>query len=227
MTFVGPTPKNLAEFGDKTSARQLAIAAGVPVVPGTEGPAETYADAQAFIEEYGLPIIIKAAHGGGGRGMRVVKEMSDLRENFDRAQSEALAAFGDGTVFIERFVKTPRHIEVQIIGDGKGNVLHFFERDCSVQRRHQKVVEVAPAPHLGDLRQVLLDDAVRLTSLSNYRNAGTVEFLVDPDGNHYFIEVNPRVQVEHTVTEETTGIDIVQTQILIAGGATLEELGIE
>jgi pyruvate carboxylase len=228
IRFVGPSPSVIELLGDKTRARELAIAAGVPVVPGSEGPVSELAEAVAFVEAHGLPSIIKATMGGGGRGMRVVRERGELGEAFERAQSEALSAFGDGTVFIERYVERPRHIEVQILADAGGEVIHLFERDCSVQRRHQKVVEVAPAVHLDDeLREALTRDAVTLARHTGYRNAGTVEFLVDGEGRHYFIEVNPRIQVEHTVTEQVTLIDLVQAQIRIAGGATLAELGLQ
>jgi pyruvate carboxylase len=179
----------------------IAIKVGVPVVPGTPGPVQTHKDGDAFIQEYGFPVIIKAAMGGGGRGMRVVREQSDFKTAFERAVSEAKAAFGDGTVFIERFLERPRHIEVQILADAIGNTIHLFERDCSVQRRHQKVVEVAPATHLPeDVRQAILADAIKLAKSVGYRNAGTAEFLVDQMGRHYFIEINPRIQVEHTIT---------------------------
>jgi len=199
----------------------------VPVVPGTNFPIKRVEEAAEFCQQYGFPIIIKAAFGGGGRGMRVVTQASELEENFQRATSEALAAFGDGSVFIERFIQRPRHIEVQILGDEHGNVVHLFERDCSVQRRHQKVVEIAPAPNLSEkVRDNLLSDAVRLCSHVGYQNAGTVEFLLDEDGRHYFIEVNARLQVEHTVTEEVTGVDLVQSQIKIAEGASLASLGL-
>lgn len=228
IVFVGPSAEQLTMFGDKTEARALAIRCGVPVVPGTDGEVTTYEDAKKFIDGgVGYPVIIKAAHGGGGRGMRVVNTASELKENFERASSEALAAFGNGAVFIERFVTRPRHIEVQILGDGTGDVVHLWDRDCSVQRRHQKVIEVAPAMLLPEAtRQAMLSDAVKLCSYAKYKNAGTVEFLVDQQGRHYFIEVNPRVQVEHTVTEEVTGIDIVQCQLRIASGAKLAELGL-
>ena len=228
IVFVGPTPEQLAMFGDKTAARVLAIANNVPVVPGTDTFITSFEDAKTFIDSgVGYPIIIKAAHGGGGRGMRVVKEEKELQEAFTLATSEAKAAFGDGSVFLERYVYKPRHIEVQIIGDGTGNVVHLWDRDCSVQRRHQKVIETAPAIGLPPAtREAILADSKRLMSAAKYKNAGTVEFLVDKEGRHYFIEVNPRVQVEHTVTEQVTGIDIVQTQIKIAAGATLKSLGI-
>ena len=195
ITFVGPTVENLNTFSDKTSARNAAIAAGVPVVPGSDA-LRTAADVNAFVDEIGLPVIIKAAMGGGGKGMRVVRNREDLIPFFESASSEALASFGDGSVFIERFVEKPRHIEVQIIGDGEGNVIHLWERDCSIQRRHQKVIEMAPAWSLPDeLRAELHDYAVKLTSAAKYKNAGTVEFLVDNENRPYFIEVNPRIQV--------------------------------
>jgi len=227
ITFVGPTVENLNTFADKTSARDAAIKAGVPVVPGTAGAVTKAEDALAFVKESGLPVIIKAAMGGGGKGMRVVRREEDLVPFFESATSEAKASFGDGSVFIERFVDRPRHIEVQIIGDGQGGVVHLWERDCSVQRRHQKVIEMAPAWTLPmDLRKTLHEDAKRLTAAAKYKNAGTVEFLVDAEGRHYFIEVNPRIQVEHTVTEEVTGIDLVQAQLRIASGASLEDVGL-
>ncbi|KAG9312900.1 pyruvate carboxylase [Chiua virens] len=227
IAFVGPTPDVIDGLGDKTKARTLAMKVGVPVVPGTPGPVGSYIEGESFIKEYGFPVIIKAAMGGGGRGMRVVREQSDFQSAFERAVSEAKSAFGDGTVFIERFLERPRHIEVQILADALGNTIHLFERDCSVQRRHQKVVEVAPATHLPDeVRQAILDDAIKLAKSVSYRNAGTAEFLVDQQGRHYFIEINPRIQVEHTITEEITGIDIVAAQIQIAAGATLPQLGL-
>ncbi|MCJ1240618.1 pyruvate carboxylase [Varicellaria rhodocarpa] len=227
IVFVGPTADTIDSLGDKVSARRLAIKAHVPVVPGTEGPVEKFEDVKAFTDEYGFPIIIKAAFGGGGRGMRVVRKQEDLQDSFERATSEAKSAFGNGTVFVERFLDHPKHIEVQLLGDNHGNVVHLFERDCSVQRRHQKVVELAPAKDLPeDVRDSLLNDAVKLAKSVNYRNAGTAEFLVDQQNRYYFIEINPRIQVEHTITEEITGIDIVSAQIQIAAGATLEQLGL-
>lgn len=227
IAFVGPTPEVLETFGDKTAARKIAAAAGIPTVPGTEEPVRTYEEARAFTETFGFPVMVKAAMGGGGRGMRVVRKAEELEEAFGRASSEALAAFGDGTLFLERFLEHPRHIEVQILADARGDVLHLYERDCSVQRRHQKVVEMAPAQKLDPaVREAICADAVKLAETVGYRNAGTVEFLVDSDGRHYFIEVNPRIQVEHTVTEQVTLIDLVQAQIRIAGGATFDELGL-
>ncbi|KAJ7065920.1 pyruvate carboxylase [Mycena belliarum] len=228
IAFIGPSPEVIDGLGDKTKARTLAMKVGVPVVPGTPGAVASYTDGDAFIKEYGFPVIIKAAMGGGGRGMRVVREQSDFKDAFERATSEAKSAFGDGTVFIERFLERPRHIEVQLLADAVGNTIHLFERDCSVQRRHQKVVEVAPATHLPEeVRQAILADAIKLAKSVGYRNAGTAEFLVDQMGRHYFIEINPRIQVEHTITaEEITGIDIVAAQIQIAAGATLPQLGL-
>ena len=227
IIFVGPTPETIDSLGDKVSARTLAIKCNVPVVPGTEGPVGKFEDVKSFTDEHGFPIIIKAAFGGGGRGMRVVREQATLKDSFERATSEAKSAFGNGTVFVERFLDRPKHIEVQLLGDSTGNVVHLYERDCSVQRRHQKVVELAPAKDLPtDVRDKILSDAVRLAKSVNYRNAGTAEFLVDQQNRHYFIEINPRIQVEHTITEEITGIDIVAAQIQIAAGATLQQLGL-
>ncbi|SPN96835.1 probable PYC2 Pyruvate carboxylase 2 [Cephalotrichum gorgonifer] len=227
LVFVGPAPEVITALGDKVSARTLAIAANVPVVPGTEGAVEKFEDVKSFTDQYGFPIIIKAAYGGGGRGMRVVREEAELKEAFERATSEARSAFGNGTVFVERFLDKPKHIEVQLLGDNYGNIIHLYERDCSVQRRHQKVVEIAPAKDLpADVRDAILSDAVRLAKSVNYRNAGTAEFLVDQQNRYYFIEINPRIQVEHTITEEITGIDIVAAQIQIAAGATLQQLGL-
>ncbi|XP_031784237.1 pyruvate carboxylase, mitochondrial isoform X3 [Nasonia vitripennis] len=226
IRFIGPKPSVVQQMGDKVAARKAAIESGVPIVPGTDGPVTTSDEAMEFCTKYGLPVIFKAAYGGGGRGMRVVKQMEEVREMFDRASSEAKAAFGDGAMFIEKFIERPRHIEVQLLGDHAGNVVHLYERDCSVQRRHQKVVEIAPAPTLNPtVRDKMTEHAIRLAKHVGYGNAGTVEFLVDETGNFYFIEVNARLQVEHTVTEEITGIDLVQSQIRIAEGITLPELG--
>ena len=227
IIFVGPTPETINALGDKVSARTLAIKTGVPVVPGTEGPVEKFEEVKEFTDKYGFPIIIKAAFGGGGRGMRVVREQATLKDSFERATSEAKSAFGNGTVFVERFLDKPKHIEVQLLGDNHGNVVHLYERDCSVQRRHQKVVELAPAKDLPrETRDAILADAVKLARSVSYRNAGTAEFLVDQQNRYYFIEINPRIQVEHTITEEITGIDIVAAQIQIAAGASLEQLGL-
>lgn len=227
IAWIGPSYKTIDAVGDKVSARTLAINNNVPVVPGTPGPIDNVEEAQKFVEEYGYPVIIKAAFGGGGRGMRVVREGDDIADAFNRATSEAKTAFGNGTCFIERFLGRPKHIEVQLLADGYGNVIHLFERDCSVQRRHQKVVEIAPAKNLPkSVRDAILTDAVKLAKSSNYKNAGTAEFLVDEQNRHYFIEINPRIQVEHTITEEITGVDIVAAQIQIAAGASLQQLGL-
>ncbi len=227
LIFVGPTYQTIEALGDKVSARTLAMKCDVPVVPGTPGPVERFEEVKAFTDEYGFPIIIKAAFGGGGRGMRVVQAQETLKDSFERATSEAKSAFGNGTVFVERFLDKPKHIEVQLLGDNHSNVVHLYERDCSVQRRHQKVVELAPAKQLPrETRDAILGDAVKLASSVNYRNAGTAEFLVDQQNRYYFIEINPRIQVEHTITEEITGIDIVAAQLQIAAGATLEQLGL-
>ncbi|XP_063364883.1 pyruvate carboxylase, mitochondrial [Cydia amplana] len=227
MRFIGPHPSVVQRMGDKVAARKAAIEAKVPIVPGTDGPITTKEEAVDFCKKHGLPVIFKAAFGGGGRGMRVVRDMNEVESAFERASSEALGAFGNGSMFIERFIERPRHIEVQLLGDKAGNVVHLYERDCSVQRRHQKVVEVAPAPGLDpEVRKKMTDCAVHLAKHVGYENAGTVEFLLDSKGNFYFIEVNARLQVEHTITEEVTSIDLVQSQIRVAEGMTLPELGL-
>jgi len=197
VKFVGPTVDNLNTFGDKTSAKELAIKANVPIITGSDSTFSTPSEAKEWIEDPNnpitYPVIVKAAMGGGGRGIRIVPTADDLESMFRLASNEALNAFGDGRCFVEKYVDQPRHIEVQCLGDGTGNVIHLFDRDCSVQRRHQKVIETAPATGLSrETRQKIFDDAVRMLSLNKYRNAGTVEFLVDKDGNHYFMEVNPR-----------------------------------
>lgn len=221
IVFIGPKSKHLDMFGDKVKARTQAQIANIPVIPGSDGPVENVKDVIEFGKQYGFPIIIKASLGGGGRGMRIVKSLEEVEQAYDRAKSEAKAAFGNDEVYVERFIENPKHIEVQIIGDEHGNIVHLFERDCSVQRRHQKVVEVAPCVSISeDLRGRICDAAVSLMKNVDYLNAGTVEFLVAND-EFYFIEVNPRVQVEHTITEMITGIDIVQSQILVAEGHSL------
>ena len=228
IAFVGPPPAALALFGDKVRARALAQAHGVPVVPGGDGAAESAAVAEAVASKLGYPVMLKAAAGGGGRGMRRVDSATAMADAFTRCQSEAEAAFGDGALFVEKLIARPRHVEVQILADAHGNTVHLHERDCSVQLRNQKVVETAPAPSLNDgLRQRILDDAVKLASAAGYVNAGTVEFLVVPEEDaYYFIECNPRIQVEHTVTEQVTGIDLVEAQFRIAAGASLADLGL-
>ncbi|WNS77038.1 pyruvate carboxylase [Bacillus sp. DTU_2020_1000418_1_SI_GHA_SEK_038] len=221
IIFIGPKSRHLDMFGDKVKARTQAQLAEIPVIPGSDGPINGLEEVVSFGKNYGFPIIIKASLGGGGRGMRIVNNLEEVKESFERAKSEAKAAFGNDEVYVEKFIDKPKHIEVQIIGDKHGNIVHLYERDCSVQRRHQKVVEVAPCVSLSPkLRDEICEAAVRLMKKVDYINAGTVEFLVSGD-EFYFIEVNPRVQVEHTITEMVTGIDIVQTQILVAEGHPL------
>ena len=225
IIFVGPPEEVLHKLGDKTEARTIAQQAGVPVLGGSEHALQDAAEGKRVAAELGYPIILKAAKGGGGRGMRIVRQESDFDAAFESAQRESLTAFGSPDVFVEKFIAQARHIEVQLLGDKHGNLVHLFERDCSVQRRHQKVVEIAPAPNLDSkLRSELCEAALAIGRQVNYENAGTVEFLVDNEtGKFYFIEVNPRIQVEHTVTEEVTGVDIVKAQILIAQGASLSD----
>ena len=221
IKFIGPHIEHLDMFGDKVKARTTAINAKLPVIPGTDGPIENFEAAKAFAQEAGFPLMIKATSGGGGKGMRIVREEGELEDAFHRAKSEAEKSFGNSEVYIEKYIDNPKHIEVQIIGDEYGNIVHLYERDCSVQRRHQKVVEVAPSVGLSkELRERICDAALQLMNNIRYVNAGTVEFLVSGD-EFFFIEVNPRVQVEHTITEMITGIDIVKTQILVADGANL------
>lgn len=224
IVFIGPDEEHLIMFGDKVEARKQAIKAGLPVIPGTEEPVNSLQDVLLFAKQYGYPFIIKAASGGGGRGMRIVRSREEVEEAFRRARSEAKASFGNEAVYLEKYIERPKHIEVQILGDKHGNIVHLYERDCSVQRRYQKLVEVAPSVSISQsLREQICEAAVKLMKSVNYVNAGTVEFLVGQDGQFYFIEVNPRIQVEHTITELVTGIDIVQSQILIAQGYNLHE----
>ena len=227
VTFIGPPAEAIRLMGSKRLSKIAMQEAGVPCVPGYQGEDQSDATLIKEAEAVGLPLMIKASAGGGGRGMRVVTETDQIAAQLKSARQEAKSSFGNDELILERAVINPRHVEIQVFGDHHGNVIHLGERDCSVQRRHQKVVELAPAAYLDDdLRKRLHDDAVALAKHINYRNAGTVEFMVDKEGRHYFLEVNPRIQVEHTVTEEVTGIDLVQSQILIAGGATLSEIGI-
>lgn len=224
IIFVGPRPEHLTVFGDKAAAREAAINANIPVIPGSGGPVSSVNDVKEFGTTHGYPIIIKAVLGGGGRGMRIVRSAQGVEEAYARATSEAKQTFGKEDVYVEKYLDHPRHIEVQIMADQSGDMVHLYERDCSVQRRHQKVVEVAPSRGLGEkLRYEICDAAICLMKSVNYLNAGTVEFLVTASGDFYFIEVNPRVQVEHTITELVTGIDIVSSQILIAEGYGLHE----
>jgi acetyl/propionyl-CoA carboxylase alpha subunit/acetyl-CoA carboxylase carboxyltransferase component len=227
LRFIGPSPKSLKLFGDKVEARAFAEAEGVPVIPGAPKLASSD-DAKAKAKAVGYPVMLKASAGGGGRGMRAITKPEEMDDAFVRCQGEAEAAFGDRALFLEKIVPRPRHIEVQVLGDGQGNVVHLFERDCSVQLRNQKVVEVAPAPNLDDgLRQRILADAVKLARAAKYENAGTVEFLVNPEtGQHFFIECNPRIQVEHTITEQVMRFDLVEAQFRIAAGASLGSLGL-
>ena len=224
IVFIGPTAQMQRALGDKVAARKVAKAAGVATVPGTEEPILHEEEALIFAKNFGYPIIVKAAAGGGGRGMRVANDKKELLEGLQSASSEAKASFGDASVFLERYLKNPKHIEVQVLGDSYGNLVHFYERDCSIQRRHQKVVEFAPSLALpGATRKALCDDALKIAGQVGYRNAGTVEFLMDEEGHYYFIEMNPRIQVEHTVTEMITGRNLVQAQILIAEGKRLSD----
>ncbi|MDO4680621.1 MAG: pyruvate carboxylase [Aerococcus sp.] len=226
LVFIGPKTDTLDTFGDKIHAKLAADHAGIPSVPGTDGAVHSVEEVRAFAHEAGYPIIVKAALGGGGRGMRIVRNDDELAESYQTAVSEATAAFGSGAMYAEKYIENPKHIEVQILGDQQGNVRHLWERDCSVQRRHQKVIEMAPSVGLDhDLRLKICQAATDMMTKIGYENAGTVEFLVSGD-DFYFIEVNPRVQVEHTISEEITGVDIVQAQIQIAAGMTLDEIGV-
>ncbi len=222
IEFIGPTAEMMDRLGDKIKSKLVAQSVGVPIIPGVEKAIASESEAVEFAEKCGYPIMLKAAAGGGGRGMRIVRSREELLPNFRAARSEAAKAFGIDDIFIEKYLENPKHIEVQILGDKYGNVVHLFERDCSIQRRHQKVIEFTPALCLTDeQRKAITDDAIKIAKAVDYRSAGTVEFLLDKDGNHYFIEMNPRVQVEHTITEIVTGVDIVQSQILIAEGYDL------
>ena len=222
ITFIGPKPDHISRMGDKSAAKETMREAGVPVVPGSEGAIETVEEAARIGEEFGYPILIKASAGGGGKGMRVVADADALERAFNGARNEAVAAFGDGTVYIEKFVEDPRHIEIQVMCDAHGNRMHLFERECSIQRRHQKLIEEAPSPVLDDdLRRRMGEAAVAGCAHVDYLGAGTIEFLVDKDRNFYFMEMNTRIQVEHPVTEESLGIDLIKEQIAIAAGETL------
>jgi len=229
IVFIGPTYKMMDKLGDKIKSKLVAHKVNVPTIPGVDKAIKSEKQALEFARQCGYPIILKASAGGGGRGMRVVRREEDLLKEFQTAKNEAKKAFGIDDIFIEKYIENPKHIEVQILGDQYGNVVHLFERDCSIQRRHQKVIEFTPALCLtAEQRQAICNDAVKIAKSVGYRSAGTVEFLLDNQGQHYFIEMNPRIQVEHTVTEMVTGIDIVQSQILIAEGYPLAspEIGI-
>lgn len=222
IDFIGPSPESMAKLGDKNAARELAKKANVPVVPGSDGLIQNVDEAMRFAHEVGFPVLIKAVAGGGGRGMRVAANDLALKTALQQAQQEAEAAFGNGEVYLEKYVEQPRHVEVQILADHHGNVVHLWERDCSVQRRHQKLIEESPSTSIDQkTRDAICESACRLIKNADYTNAATVEFIVDKDGNYYFIEVNARIQVEHPVTELITGIDLIKQQILIAGGEPL------
>ncbi|MBI82098.1 MAG: acetyl-CoA carboxylase biotin carboxylase subunit [Planctomycetaceae bacterium] len=222
IDFIGPTPDAMSLLGDKNQARKLARDAKVPVVPGSEGLVDTESQAVQVAEEIGYPVLIKATAGGGGKGMRVAANNLVLKSAFQAAKAEAEAAFGNAGVYLEKFIERPRHVEVQILADQHGNVVHLWERDCSTQRRHQKLIEESPAPNLPDhIRQDMCKAAVRLIKKANYSNAGTVEFILDQENRFYFIEVNARIQVEHPVSEMVTGIDLIKSQIAIASGEKL------
>jgi acetyl-CoA carboxylase biotin carboxylase subunit len=219
ITFIGPPVEAMRQLGDKVEARKLARRAKVPVVPGSDGVIENEKEALRLANEIGYPVIIKAVAGGGGRGMRVVHNDISLHAALASARSEAEVAFGEGSVYMEKFIVEPRHVEVQVMADQEGNVVHFFERDCSIQRRHQKMIEESPCPVLEERdRERLAEAAIRLIKEAHYVNAATVEFLLDKEGNFYFIEVNTRIQVEHPVTEMITGQDLIKWQLRIAGG---------
>jgi len=222
IDFIGPTPDAMEKLGDKNQARAIARQAEVPVVPGSKGLVQNEKEAMEVAHEIGFPVLIKATAGGGGKGMRVAANDLALKAALSQAQTEAKAAFGNAGVYLEKLIERPRHIEVQMLADHHGNVLHLWERDCSTQRRHQKLIEESPAPNLPEeAREAMCEAAVRLVKTAGYTNAGTVEFVVDQDNNFYFIELNARIQVEHPVTEMVTGVDLIKSQIMIAAGQEL------
>ena len=222
ITFIGPTPTQIRLMGDKATARRTMMDQGVPVVPGSPGPIENVDEALEFAKQAGFPVIIKAAAGGGGKGMRVARDEEEFAKSFGTAKSEATAAFGNGDVYVEKYLERPRHIEFQILGDSHGNVIHFGERDCSIQRRHQKLIEEAPSPAMTpQLREKMGQAAVQGAKAIDYVGAGTIEMLLDSDGSFFFMEMNTRIQVEHPVTEMLTGVDLVKEQIRVAAGEKL------
>ncbi|MFL2843117.1 MAG: acetyl-CoA carboxylase biotin carboxylase subunit [Coraliomargaritaceae bacterium] len=222
IKFIGPSTDAIINFGDKAKARDMAVKAKVPVIPGSDGVIDNEKEALKVAKEIGFPVIIKAVAGGGGKGMRTAHNAVAFAKEFNSARNEAEKAFGNGAVYLEKFLEAPRHIEIQVLGDQFGNVIHLGERDCSVQRRHQKLIEEAPSPFISDeTRKKMGRDAVKLAKSVNYEGAGTIEFLVDSKQNYYFIEMNTRIQVEHGVTEEVTGVDLVKEQLLIASGQKL------
>ncbi len=219
LAWIGPRPESIRLMGDKAKARQTAAKAGVPVLPGSRDPLTGVEEAAKLAAQVGFPVMLKAAAGGGGRGMRIVQEPRLLESQFNTASEEAAKAFGDGSIYLERYLVEPRHIEFQVFGDRHGRVIHLGERECSIQRRHQKLLEEAPSPALTpELRREMAEAAVKLAKAARYENAGTVEFLLDHDGDFYFMEMNTRIQVEHPVTEMTTGVDLVKLQIRVAAG---------
>ena len=222
ITFIGPSPDSIRKMGDKSLARKTVAAAGVPTVPGSPGPLESVDDAIAFAKRAGYPVILKASAGGGGRGMRVARDERELAGAYDTARAEAEKAFGNAEVYLEKYLESPRHVEFQVFGDSHGNLRHLGERECSIQRRHQKLIEEAPSAVLDDdLRRRMGDAAITAAKAVNYVNAGTVEFLLDREGRFYFMEMNTRLQVEHPITEEVTALDLVKEQIAVASGAPL------
>jgi len=223
ITFIGPSPENIRLGGEKAKARQMMKRKGIPIVPGSDGPISSEDSVLKVARRIGFPVILKASAGGGGKGMRIVNEEKDIEQAYYLAQSEALAAFGNGELYIEKYIPDMRHIEVQIMADNKGNVIHLGERDCSIQRRHQKLIEESPSPISTEkFRKKIGDLAIKAAKAMKYRNIGTMEFIVEPDENIYFMEINTRVQVEHSVTESVTGIDIIKEQIKLAAGLPLE-----
>ena len=220
--WIGPPPEVIRQMGDKANARQTAVAAGVPVLPGSQDPLASAEEARELAADIGYPVILKAAAGGGGRGMRIVRSADEIEGQFATASNEALTAFGDGSIYLEKYLEEPRHIEFQIFGDAYGNVIHLGERECSIQRRHQKLIEEAPSPALTpELRARMGEASVKLARAVGYQGAGTIEYLLDLDGSFYFMEMNTRIQVEHPVTEMVTGVDLVKLQIAIAAGEPL------
>ncbi|MCC8191504.1 MAG: acetyl-CoA carboxylase biotin carboxylase subunit [Ruminococcus sp.] len=222
ITFIGPLPESIEMLGDKATAKETMKKAGVPVISGSEGAIKTIGEAKALAKEIGYPVLVKASAGGGGRGIRQVRSEDELEAQMTAAKQEALACFGNDEVYIEKFIENPKHIEIQILADNFGNVIYLGERDCSMQRRNQKVLEETPSPVMTDeLRRKMGESAVAAAKVCGYRNAGTIEFLVDKHLNYYFMEMNTRIQVEHPITEEVTGVDLVKQQLLIAGGEPL------
>jgi acetyl-CoA carboxylase biotin carboxylase subunit len=223
LVFIGPSPEAIERMGDKAAARETAAAAGVPTVPGSDGVVESISEASEFAEKVGYPVLIKASAGGGGKGMRVAQNAAELEANLMAAKTEAAAAFGNDEVYLEKYLTRPRHVEIQVLADSHGNAVYLYERDCSIQRRHQKLIEEAPSPALDDdLRARMGAAAISLVRHVNYQNAGTVEFLLDTDGRFYFMEMNTRIQVEHPVTEQVTGVDIISEQLRIAAGLPMK-----